>query len=172
MLAHIGKIPVEEWLPFLVPVLALYLYGRSRGRRRRREVARLPSAGELLDERTVVRVLEAWSQGRHKEPSARHVALMYPPGPDGLTAAELAADTASDVPSVERRLGELHELGYLDLDGPPGPEQQVALTLEGYDLLDVTEGVLLEEAQARGAERLDHVEQPHGVSARQRAPDT
>ena len=76
------------------------------------------------------------------------------------------------MPSVERRLGELHELGYLDLDGPPGPEQQVALTLEGYDLLDVTEGVLLEEAQARGAERLDHVEQPPGVSARQRAPDT
>jgi hypothetical protein len=153
LLAHVGKIPVEEWLPFLVPVLALYLFGRSRSRRRRREVARLPPAEELLDERAVARVLEAWSHGRHKEPSARHVALMYPPGPDGLTATELAAGTGSDVPSVERRLTELHELGYLDLDGPPGPERQVALTLEGYDLLDVTEGVLLEEAQERAAGR-------------------
>jgi len=151
-LAHIGNVPVEEWLPFLVPVLALYLYGRSRARKRRREVGRLPAAHELLDERTVGRVLEAWSRGRHREPSARHVALMYPPGPDGLTATELAARTGSDVPSVERRLNELHELGYLDLDGPPGPGQQIALTLEGYDLLDVTEGVLLEEAQQRAAQ--------------------
>lgn len=49
VIAHIGNIPVEEWLPFVVPVVALYLYGRRKDRHRRNEVERLPEAGELLE---------------------------------------------------------------------------------------------------------------------------
>jgi hypothetical protein len=158
VLAHIGKVPVEEWLPFLVPVIALYLYGRRRGRTRRREVARLPEASELLDERSTARVVEEWVKGRHGQAKARHVPLLYPPGPDGATAGELAERTGRDVPAVERLLGELHELGYVELDGPDGPEQEVSLTLEGYDLLEVTEAALLDEARERaGREHADAI---------------
>jgi len=153
-LAHIGKIPVEEWLPFLVPVIALYIYGRRRSRSRRREVERLPRASELLDERTKGRVVEEWAKGRHSDTAARHVALMYPPGPDGASAGDLAGRTGEDLATVERLLAELHELGYVELDGPEGPEQEVTLTLEGYDLLDVAEGVLLEAARER-SERVE-----------------
>ena len=39
----------------------------------------------------------------------------------------------------------------LDMDEAEGGEGRVALTLEGYDLLDVTEGALLEEARERKA---------------------
>ena len=81
----------------------------------------------------------------------RHVPLFYPPGPDGLSAGELAARTGQAAATVERLLAELHEHGYVELDGPEGPEQQASLTLEGYDLLDVAEGVLLEAARERGA---------------------
>ena len=149
VLAHIGGIPVQETLPFLVPIVALVLYGRRRGRVRRREVQRLPGAGELLDAPTVDRVLAAWSHGRHADAAARHVPLLYPPGPDGVSAGELAVRTGEDPVSVARLLAELHDLGYVELDGPDGPEQEVSLTLEGYDLLDVTEGVLLEVARER-----------------------
>jgi DNA-binding IclR family transcriptional regulator len=75
---------------------------------------------------------------------------MYPPGPDGVSAAELASRSGEDLGAVERLLSELHELGYVDLDGPPGPEQAASLTLEGYDLLDAAESVLLEAARERG----------------------
>jgi IclR helix-turn-helix domain len=149
VLAHIGNIPVEEWLPFVAPVVVLYLIGRRRSRHRRREVQQLPEAAALLDERTTARVVAEWAKGRHEGAAARHVALMYPPGPDGLGAAELASRTGQDVAAVERLLAELHELGYAELDGPPGPEQEVSLTLEGYDLLDVAESVLLEAARER-----------------------
>jgi hypothetical protein len=149
LLAHIGGIPVQESLPFVVPVVALLLYGRHRGRSRRREVGSLPEAREMLDGATVERVLSAWQQGRHADAAARHVPLFYPPGPDGMTAARLAKRTGEDEATVARLLAELHELGYLDLDGP-GAERAVALTLEGYDLLDATESVLLETARERG----------------------
>ena len=79
--------------------------------------------------------------------AARHVPLMYPPGPDGASARELASRNGLDLATVRRLLAELHELGYLDLEGP---EEQASLTLEGYDLLDVAEGVLLEAARQRG----------------------
>ncbi len=150
--AHIGGIPVQESLPFVVPVVALVLYGRHRGRRRRREVGRLPDAAEMLDGATVERVLAGWSRSRHGGAAARHVPLFYPPGPDGLTAGQLAKRTGEDQTAVERLLAELHEMGYVELEGPEGPEQEVTLTLEGYDLLDTTESVLLEAARERGAE--------------------
>jgi hypothetical protein len=149
VLAHIGGIPVQESLPFVIPVVALFLYGRHRTKGRRREVSRLPKAADLLDEHTTARVLAAWADGRHQEVAARHVALMYPPGPDGATAGELSERTGIGRAAVEQRLTELHELGYLDIDDAPDGEQRVALTIEGYDLLDVTEGVLLDEARAR-----------------------
>ena len=152
LLAHIGGVPVQESLPFLVPVVALLLYGRRRGRHRRREVEKLPDAAEMLDERTTARVVAEWAKGRHTGPAARHVALMYPPGPDGTSTKELAARTGQDLATVGRLLSELQELGYVDLDGPPGPEQAASLTLEGYDLLDGAESVLLEAARERGPE--------------------
>ena len=151
LLAHIGGIPVQESLPFLVPIVALVIYGRHRGRRRRREVGRLPAASELLDGPSVERVLAEWSKGRHGDAAARHVPLFYPPGPDGLTAGELAERTGESPASVARLLAELHELGYVELDGPDGPEQDVSLTLEGFDLLDATESALLEVAHERAA---------------------
>jgi DNA-binding transcriptional ArsR family regulator len=151
VLAHIGGIPVQESLPFLVPIVALVIYGRRRGRRRRREVSRLPDAAELLDGPSVQRVLAEWSKGRHADAAARHVPLFYPPGPDGLTAGELAARTGESTATVARLLAELQELGYIDLEGP---DQDVSLTLEGYDLLDATESALLEVARER-AQRLE-----------------
>lgn len=152
LLAHIGGVPVQESLPFLVPVVALLLYGRRRGRHRRREVEELPDAEEMLDEGTTARVVAEWAKGRHTDVAARHVALMYPPGPDGASTKELAARTGQDLATVGRLLSELQELGYVDLDGPPGPAQAASLTLEGYDLLDGAESVLLEAARERGAE--------------------
>jgi hypothetical protein len=149
VLAHIGGIPVQESLPFVVPVVALLLYGRSRSRRRR-EVGRLPQAAELLDGATTERVLAAWKSGRHADAAARHVPLFYPPGPDGVTAGRLAERTGEDEATITQLLAELHELGYLDIDGSDGPEQEVSLTIEGYDLLDATESVLLEAARERG----------------------
>jgi hypothetical protein len=149
-IAHIGNIPVEEWLPFVVPVVALYVYGRRRGRHRRKEVELLPGAGEMLDEGTVERVLARWSESRHGDASAHHLLVLYPPGPDGLTAGELAGRTGSDPAGVERLLAELEDLGYVE--GYDGPEQRVCLTIEGYDLVNVTESVLLEAARERRKE--------------------
>jgi len=149
VIAHIGNIPVEEWLPFVVPAVALYLYGRRKDRHRRKEVERLPEAGELLDEGTVRRVLDRWAKSRHKVVSARLLPVLYPPGPDGMTVAQLASRTSCDSPTVERLLAELEELGYVDLDGYDGPDQSVCLTIEGYDLVNVTESVLLAAARER-----------------------
>jgi DNA-binding transcriptional ArsR family regulator len=153
LLAHIGGIPVQESLPFLVPIVALVLYGRHRGRARRQEVQRLPDAAEMLDEAVTARIVAEWAKGRHTGVAARHVALMYPPGPDGASAAELASRTGQDPATVERLLAELHELGYVDLDDETGPGQEASLTLEGFDLLDVAESVLLEEVRERGETR-------------------
>jgi hypothetical protein len=144
VIAHIGNIPVEEWLPFLVPVLGLYLYGRRQQRRRREAVARLPDVGEGLDGATVRRVLDRWSATDHKEVSPEHVPLLYPPGPDGMTAADLAARLHSDTSAVVRQLEDLADLGYLELEAPESlDEPRALLTPEGYDLLNITEEVLL-----------------------------
>jgi len=149
-IAHIGNIPVEEWLPFVVPVLALYLYGRHKNRRRRDAIQRLPDASKPLEEGTVELVLARWAKAKHKDLSPAYLPLLYPPGPDGMNAGELAERIHVDPATVERLLEELEDLGYLDLDERDerdGP--RVSLTFEGYDLLYETEAALL--AQAAGA---------------------
>jgi hypothetical protein len=151
VIAHIGKIPVEEYAPFVVPVIALYVYGRTWSRRHRKKVAHLPGPGEQLDERTVQVVLDRWAAAGHGEVAREQVELMYPPGPDGATASELARRVAGDPMSVTRRLDDLAELGYVEFDADDG-EQRPWLTVEGIDLLNVTEDALLAAfAEAPGA---------------------
>jgi DNA-binding MarR family transcriptional regulator len=146
--AHIGNIPVEEWLPFVVPVVALYIYGRRKERRRREAVARLPERGEQLDHDTVGRVVAKWSAEKHSGVSAEHLPLLYPPGPDGMTAAELADRVHSDPATIKRLLEQLEELEYLDLGQPDGFDSpSVSLTFKGYELVDATEAALLAALQ-------------------------
>jgi DNA-binding transcriptional ArsR family regulator len=147
-LAHIGNIPVEEWLPFLVPIIGLYIYGRRKDRRRRAAVSRLPDASERLDERTIKQILADLSKAKHDDVSAEHLPLLYPPGPDGLSAAELAERTDSDPATVERLLEDLEDHEYLDVDGGDSPEGRRAwLTFKGYELVDATEVALLAAAE-------------------------
>lgn len=141
VIGHIGKIPVEEWLPFLFPVLALYLYGRHWARRHRAAVQRLPEASSL-DDGAIGLILARWSATDHKEVLPEHLPVLYPPGPDGATIAELAIRTHSDAATVKRHLEDLAELGYLTLEGD-GIDEQAWLTVEGYDLVGMTEDVLL-----------------------------
>ena len=149
-MAHIGNVPVEEWLPFLFPVVALYLYGRHWSRRRREEVGRLPGAAEMLNDATTGLVVCELAKAHHGEVSRAHLPLLYPPGPDGRTAAELAGPAGSDPGTVEWLLEELQELGYLDLEErAPRGGQRAWLTDEGYDLVNVTEDALLSAARSR-----------------------
>jgi len=141
VIAHIGKIPVEEYAGFVVPVIALYAYGRAWSRRHRRKLAGLPPP-QALDERTVQLVLARWAEDKHGELGPELVALMYPPGPDGSTAAELAQRVGAECASVERGVAELAELGYLESDLGEG-EQRLSLTAEGIHLLNITEDALL-----------------------------
>jgi DNA-binding MarR family transcriptional regulator len=145
VLAHIGNIPVEEWLPFVAPVVVLYLLGRRMTRNREREVAQV-MAKELLDERTVGEILERWRQRRPNELSSKHVPIFWPPGPEASTPGELAARLGIDLARVEPLLDELEELGYLERDGGDGT---LWLTIEGYDLMNDAESVLLEHSRAR-----------------------
>lgn len=148
VLAHIGKIPVEEWLPFVAPVLVLYLYGRRTMRTREDEVEQMPEQRELLDQPTIERVLARWAKTRHRELAARHVPIFYPPGPDGLLPAQLAEQTHCEQDALRPLLDELEDLGYLDHDDPDG---EVWLTIEGYDVLSEAESVLLEAVKERQA---------------------
>jgi DNA-binding transcriptional ArsR family regulator len=148
-LAHIGNIPVEEWLPFLVPVIALYLFGRRRERRRRAEVEQLPPVEQLLDAPTAERVVATLRAARHGDAAAKYLPLLYPPGPDGMTVAELAAHAHVGPERVERLLDELEELGYVELEGDAGTGQRVGLTLEGYGLVSATEAALVSIARER-----------------------
>jgi DNA-binding MarR family transcriptional regulator len=150
VLAHFGKIPVEEWLPFVVPVVALCLYVRRKERRRREAVQRLPGVSEPLDESTVGRILALWSSAKFEGVSREHLPLLYPPGPDGATAAELAGRIRADPATVKRQLEDLADLGYVELEGPEDPEEPRAwLTAEGMDLLNVTENALLAPVPTR-----------------------
>jgi hypothetical protein len=148
VIAHIGNVPVEEWLPFLVPVVALYLYGRHRDRRRTVAVQRLPQPADGLDLRAVRLVLERWAQADHAGLTPEHVALLYPSGPEGMTESELAARAHLDVANVRRALQQLERLGYVELDGletgdAEPQEHRVWLSVDGYDLLLVAETALL-----------------------------
>jgi DNA-binding transcriptional ArsR family regulator len=142
VIAHIGKIPVEEYAGFLVPVILLYAYGRAWSRRRRKRVAHLPGPAEPLDEKTVDFVVSRWAAAGHGEVAREQLPLMYPPGPDGATASELAERIGADRASVTRRLEDLADLGYVELDSDQH-EQPLWLTGEGIDLLNVTEDALL-----------------------------
>ena len=145
MLAHIGNIPVEEWLPFVAPVVVLYLVGRRMTRARERDVVRV-MAEEPLDEAAVSEVVERWRHKRPNELSSKHVPVFWPPGPEGSNAAELAERLGTDVGTVEGVVEELEELGYLERDGADG---ELWLTIEGYDLLNDAEAVLLQRARER-----------------------
>ncbi|HEY4427058.1 MAG TPA: helix-turn-helix domain-containing protein [Solirubrobacteraceae bacterium] len=148
LVAHIGNIPVEEWLPFVVPVVALCLYVRRNERRRREAVRRLPGVTEPREDSTVHQVLERWTASSFEGVSPEHLPLLYPPGPDGTTPAELATRIGSDPGTVTRQLEDLAELGYLELEGStPVGEQRAALTAEGMDLVNVTEDALLAAAR-------------------------
>ena len=155
MIAHIGNIPVEEWAPFVVPVVALYVFGRRRDRRRRAAVRRLPSADEALAEGTIRQVEAEWRKAGHEGVSREHLPLLYPPGPDDFTPAELAERVHSDPETVGRLLDELAELDYLTMDGPEDrSERVVSLTFRGFELVDTTEVALLSalgEPEARAA---------------------
>ncbi len=150
VLAHFGKIPVEEWLPFLVPSVALYLYGRRRERRRRAAVARLAPPYEQLEQATLERVERAWSEGTHDGVARRHLPLLFPPGPDGFSVAEIAARIHAEPGDVARLLDELEELDYLAVEHAENPSERiVSLTFRGYELLDATEVALLVGLEAR-----------------------
>jgi DNA-binding MarR family transcriptional regulator len=143
-LAHIGGIPVEEWLPFLVPVLAIYVYVRRRERRRRAEVRRVLDAGGGLSDEVIAEILEQWRAAKHDELGAEHVRLMAPPGPNGATARELAGRAHRDEPAVRRLLGDLSELGYIEEDERErGGEARVWLTAEGFAVAHLAERVVL-----------------------------
>ncbi len=150
VVAHIGKIPVEEYAGFVVPVIVLYAYGRAWSRRHRKKVARLPDPTEPLKEETVELVVSRWAAAKHGEVAREQLPLMYPPGPDGITAAELAERIGADLPSVTRRLEDLADLGYVEYDSEDS-EQRLWLTVEGIDLLNITEETLLGALEDVGA---------------------
>jgi IclR helix-turn-helix domain len=142
VIAHIGKIPVEEYAGFIVPVILLYAYGRAWSRRHRKKIAHLPGPTEPLDDRTVELVVSRWAAAKHGEVAREQLPLMYPPGPDGSTVAELAVRIGADRASVARRLEDLADLGYVEFDSDER-EQRLWLTVEGIDLLNITEDALL-----------------------------
>jgi DNA-binding transcriptional ArsR family regulator len=145
VLAHIGKIPVEEWLPFVVPFVALFIYVRRKERRRRAAMAKLPETSSWLDEAAVARVRQAWQDGDYRGVGEEHLPLLYPPGPDGLSVAEIAARTDTDAGRVERLLDALeeHEYVHLEVDDGGSP-MRAMLTVKGYGLVGATEDALLE----------------------------
>jgi DNA-binding transcriptional ArsR family regulator len=143
VIAHIGNIPVEEYAGFVVPVIVLYAYGRSWMRRHDRKLARLPGPAQPLGEETAELVASRWAAAKHGEVAREQVALMYPPGPDGVTASELAERIGADRSSVTRRLEDLADLGYVEYDSDER-DQRVWLTVEGIDLLNITEDALIE----------------------------
>jgi DNA-binding transcriptional ArsR family regulator len=146
VIAHIGNIPVEEWLPFLVPLLALYVYGRRSGKRRGAAVRRLPGPTTPLDKRTLDLIRARWDAAGHAEVAQEQLPILYPPGPDGLTVSQLAARIDADRASVRRRLDDLADLGYVELDPGDGDDEPEAwLTAAGLDLTRLTEDVLLDE---------------------------
>jgi hypothetical protein len=154
VLAHIGNIPVEEWLPFVVPVVALYLYGRRSSRRREAALKRVGDGISSLDEPTVERILEHWSTAGHEHLTREHVRLLYPPGVDGASIAEIAHRLDRDPRATVTSLEVLAELGYVDLDpGAADGERRAWLTADGFNLVHGMEDLLLDRAKAARGER-------------------
>src|SRR5438552_196158 len=80
----------------------------------------------------------------HHDLSPAHVALLYPPGPEGVTAAQLARRISRDPAAVDGLLEELAELGYVEFDSKEDPADRRAwLTIPGYDLVKAAEDELL-----------------------------
>lgn len=142
-LAHIAGIPVQESLPFLVPVLGLAYWVRREDRKRRRSLARIAESGTWLDQGTVDEILASWAASGHVGLSREHVPLLSPPGVEGVSTAQLAARTHSNPGAVEPLLDQLAALGYLDLDEAEGRDRRAWLTSEGYSLLHAAEDVIL-----------------------------
>ena len=73
--------------------------------------------------------------------------LVYPPGPEGMTPAELASRIHREPAAIEQLLEDLEELGYLDLEPAEDPKaRRVWLTLQGHALVALTEDELLAQA--------------------------
>jgi IclR helix-turn-helix domain len=154
-IAHIGGIPVEEWLPFVVPVLAIYVYIRRRERKRRAEVQRVVQAGREIDEPLVGEILAEWSAANHGELTAEHVRMLAPPGLNGASAPELAARAGCAEETTRGLVADLEELGYVERDGAGADDERVWLTAEGYELANIAERAVLSafahERDARAA---------------------
>ena len=101
VVAHIAGIPVEEWAPYVVPVLGLWLYGRRRDRRRRAAVERMPDPAQALDEDTVSRVLERWTRAKHPGLGPAHVPLRWPGCAGTLRAAAKAGAATPAAQALE-----------------------------------------------------------------------
>jgi len=151
-LAHIGGIPVEEWLPFVAPLVAVYVYVRRRERRRRSALQRVIEAGARLDTRMTAAILERWRAADHAQLSAEQVPLLYPPGPDGASSGELARRLALDEHDVRGRLEDLIEAGYLErAQDPADGQERVWLTVEGFAAANIVEDAVLADFAAASA---------------------
>jgi hypothetical protein len=145
VVAHIGGIPVEETLPFLVPVVLLYVWARRASRKRNAALERLPGQPSSLSDAAIQRVLDTWSKTGHELLAREHVPLFYPPGIDGASREEIAARIGAEPSVVDSRLDTLADLGYIDLDDGQGHERRAWLTGDGYLLVHAMEDALLEE---------------------------
>jgi len=146
VIAHIGNLPVEETLPFLVPVIALAFWARREDRKRRAALVRVAEAGTWLDEATVDRIVAAWAKAGHGELAREHVPLLSPPALEGASVAQLAARTHSNPATVEPLLDDLADLGYVEFDGADGRDRGAWLTAEGYTVLHLAEDGILASA--------------------------
>lgn len=100
-----------------------------------------------------------------------HVTLFRWPGPDGMRPTELAAATGISKQSVNDRLGELEQLGYLTRQPDPRDSRAriVRLTARGRRLhraaLAAHDRVEQEWAEAVGARRFSVLRQTLGALA-------
>jgi len=98
------------------------------------------------------RLLGEWSAANFEELGAEHVPLMAPPGPNGATPRELARRSNCGEHRVQRLLGDLAELGYLEEETPAGGgEAKVWLTADGFALAHMAERAVLAAFSARNA---------------------
>ena len=145
IVAHIGNVPVEEWLPFLVPVVAVYLWSRHKTRRERDNLAPTEKQRRRAEEGRAALVIAHWRAAGYRELGESHVPLLAPPGPQGRNAAELAARTGSSELEVRDLLDELDELGIVELR-PAEDGDRVTLTALGEELVDEAAHALAEPA--------------------------